>query len=111
MGLPVLGDVDQHGDAVVSGQALSDSSADCGEHVGTCLRCKTEIRVKPRKKFQGEERRQRKTISIKVPKDAQEDGGEVWDNLIEQCQEKLGEEAPAYFVLTKVMYDWLTSAR
>lgn len=34
-----------------------------------------------RRKFKGEKRRQRATISIKVPKDNQEDGGEIWDDL------------------------------
>lgn len=105
MGVPSLGDLDGEGNAILSGREIPP----CEIHRGTCVRCHEELEVKKRKKYQGEERRQRTTISIKVPKDAQEDGGEVWDNLLEQCQEKLGEESPAYYTLTKVMYDWLTT--
>lgn len=111
MGISGTGDVDQHGDAVVSGQALSPGASDCGEHVGTCVRCRTEIRVKQRKKFQGEERRQRKTISIKVPQDEQEDGAGVFDELVEALRERYGQPGvPVYFVLVKAMYEALTNA-
>ena len=102
----MLGDVDRHGDAVVPGQALSP----CTEHQGTCLRCHEPMSVKPRKKFQGEERRARKTISIRVPQDAQEDGAGVWDELIDQLRDRYGQvDAPPYYVLVKAMYEVLTS--
>ena len=65
--------------------------------------------VKPRKKFQGEERRARKTISIRVPQDAQEDGAGVWDELVEALRERYGQpDAPPYYVIVKAAYEALT---
>lgn len=58
-----------------------------------------------RKKFAGEARRQRKTVSIKVPQDEQEDGAGLLDEQLELAGEllvKLGlypEPPPVYFRL------------
>jgi hypothetical protein len=74
-----------------------------------------------RKRFKGEARRQRRTISIAVPQDAQEDGGEVWDELLGDGKDdrpygrvraKLdalgvdGDRSP-YYVLVDALNDWL----
>lgn len=67
-----------------------------------------------RKKFKGEKRRKRTTISIKVPKDAQEDGAGVWDDRLEQAQTRMeadGEldpDRPPYYLITDILYDWAT---
>lgn len=54
-----------------------------------------------RRKFQGAERRQRASISIKVPKDAQEDGAGLLTDLVEQLEERLGHDPtrPIYYTL------------
>jgi len=106
MDVSSLGDLDGEGNAIVPGQEIPP----CGVHRGTCVRCHTPLEVKPRKKFQGEERRQRKTISIKVPKDAQENGGAVWDSLLEQAAYKMGvdEKTPPYYILIPVLYAFVT---
>jgi hypothetical protein len=64
-----------------------------------------------RKRFTGEARKQRKVLSIKVPSDAEENGAEIWDELLVQCREALGvdEDFPVYHTLCKVLYDWLTT--
>lgn len=56
---------------------------------------------KKRKKFQGQKRRERKTISIRVPNDAGEDGAGLLEDAIASVDERLGfEEArPPYFTL------------
>jgi hypothetical protein len=75
---------------------------------------------RPRKK--GAERRSRTTISLKVPKDAQENGGEVWDDLFGRGDEydepygrvrvRLkelgldGDRSP-YYLIVDVVNDWL----
>ena len=56
---------------------------DCQEHQGECARCGVEIKSKPRQNFKGEEKRQRKTVSIRVPDDAQEDGAGLLDEAVE----------------------------
>lgn len=63
-----------------------------------------------RKRFTGEARKQRKVLSIKVPADAEENGAEIWDELLVQCRDALGvdEDFPVYHTLCKVIYDWLT---
>lgn len=67
-----------------------------------------------RKKFKGEKRRKRTTISIKVPKDEQEDGAGVWDDRLEQARERMeadGEldpDRPPYYLITDILYDWAT---
>jgi hypothetical protein len=74
---------------------------DCGEHQGTCARCGVEIKSKPRQNFKGEEKRQRKTVSIRVPDDAQEDGAGLLDENIEILEQKISGEThrPKYFTL------------
>lgn len=57
-----------------------------------------------RRKFKGEERRQRKTISLRVPDDASEDGAGLLTDLIDQLEGRIqgGDEAkhrPPYFTL------------
>ena len=107
----MLGDFDKHGDAVVPGQALSPAAPDCAEHVGTCVRCHTEIKSKPRKKFQGEQRRQRKTLSIKVPQDDQEDGAGLFDEMVAQARELLDEPTkPVYYILMAALYVFVRDA-
>lgn len=85
------------------------------EHTGKCEQCGIELNVKPkRKKFEGEERRQRRTISIKVPND-QEDGGAIWDETLRDVKAALvglglydnPEKIPAYEALIAALRDWL----
>lgn len=54
-----------------------------------------------RRKFKGEARRKRTTISIKVPQDEQEDGAGIFSDLVEQLGEKLspGDPKPTYYTL------------
>jgi hypothetical protein len=54
-----------------------------------------------RKRFKGEARRNRATISVKVPQDAQEDGAGLWDEAIENLEAKIsGEERrPIYYTI------------
>lgn len=54
-----------------------------------------------RKKYQGEERRQRKTISLRVPADSGEDGAALLDELIEQLEERInpGKHRPPYHTI------------
>lgn len=64
-----------------------------------------------RKKFMGEARRKRKTISIKVPQDEQEDGAGILDDLMAQARIALGDEEdkPAYYVLVAALYALITT--
>lgn len=63
-----------------------------------------------RKKFKGEKKRNRETLSIRCPKDAAEDGIEVLANLIEQAADKLGApEKPPYYTLCAALYFFLTT--
>jgi hypothetical protein len=95
-------------DRGVAGQSLPD----CGEHQGTCARCGVELKIKPRKRFKGEARRTRSTISLKVPKDADEDGAAVFDELIEQARELLGEpDKPIYYILVAALYVFVRDFR
>lgn len=85
----------------------------------------------PRKNFKGKARRSRKTISVKVPQDAQEDGGAIWDDLLgdgkgdnpygrvrEKLDREFGLDQPTareggsrdvYYVLVDVLNDWVDS--
>lgn len=86
------------------------------EHEGTCSRCGAEMKAKPRKRFEGEARRKRTTISVKVPNDT-EDGGAIWDETLEDVKVKLVREGlyeedariPAYEALIAALRDWLSS--
>lgn len=87
----------------------------CGEHCGKCARCGVEIKTKPRQRFKGEAKRQRKTISIRVPADEAENGAQIYDDLLEQAQEKLKEIQgldylpTPYIVLIAALYELVTS--
>lgn len=47
-----------------------------------------------RRPFKGEQRRQRLTITLRVPKDSEEDGAGLLDDLHRQVEERLGHERP-----------------
>ena len=72
-----------------------------------------KARKPKRKRFAGDERRQRRTISIKVPND-RENGGEVWDEILELVKAKLvrlglyseDDQIPNYEALVAALYDW-----
>ena len=73
--------------------------------------------TKPRKRLDGEARRKRRTISVKVPNDT-ENGGELWDETVEQVKARLVEEGlysgddniPVYEALMAALRDWLDRA-
>lgn len=99
-------------DGGVAGQALPE----CGEHCGKCARCGVEIKSNPsRKRKQGEARRKRRTISIRVPDDF-ENGGEIWDEAVANVKDRLVEMGlyseedtpPVYECLIAAIHDWLT---
>lgn len=54
---------------------------------------------KPRRKLSGEKRRQRKTISLRVPNDAGEDGAGLLEEAIETLEGKLGQSRPPYWTI------------
>jgi hypothetical protein len=122
--LPPSGPVAEEGETAAYGASAAGSSANTyppARHYltpegrpgiewpapeGTCPTCKRKL---PKPKAELETARPKVTWSIKVPKDAQEDGYELLRSLVTQCEEKLGQEGqPPYFTLMKVMYDWLT---
>lgn len=81
------------------------------------LGAESEPEQKPkRQRLAGEERRKRKTISLKVPKDT-EDGAAVWDETLERVKERLvamdlyseDDQIPAYEALIAALNDWLNS--
>jgi len=60
-----------------------------------------------RKKFQGEARRKRKTISIKVPADAKEDGAGIYQDALEAAENAIGygeSPRPAYFTIVDSLW-------
>lgn len=73
-----------------------------------------EGKPKTRKRFKGDERRKRRTISIRVPNDT-ENGGEIWDKLLEEVFDRLidaglydeGSRIPVYEALVAALRDWL----
>lgn len=87
---------------------------ECGEHQGTCARCGVEIKAPKRRKLQGEARRKRRTISLRVPDDT-EDGGAIWDETLEETKAKLvraglyeeGDTIPNYEAVIAGLRDWL----
>lgn len=56
---------------------------------------------KKRRKFQGQARRQRGTVSIRVPKDELEDGAGLLEDAIAKLEDRLGyeEHRPPYYTL------------
>jgi len=75
---------------------------------------KGEKRQKPRLRLRGEERRKRKRISIALPDDW-EDGGALWDELVEDVKDWLYEEGlygdrgriPVAEALFAMHHDWV----
>jgi hypothetical protein len=69
-----------------------------------------------RSRLKGEARRKRRTISIRVPDDA-ENGGEVWDEHLERVRSKLidmelyseADKIPVYEATIAAWHDWLLS--
>lgn len=69
---------------------------------------------KRRRKLQGEERRKRRTISLRVPDDT-EDGGAIWDETLEETKSKLvqlglysaDDKIPNYEAVIAALRDWL----
>jgi hypothetical protein len=67
-----------------------------------------------RKKFKGEQRRKRRVISVKVPDDT-ENGGEIWDETLDDVKARLiemglyedGSRIPVYEALIAALRDWL----
>lgn len=61
---------------------------------------------RPRPRLKGEARKKRRTISIRVPDGTNENGAEVYDELLRAAANKLApelgwdENVPAYFVIT-----------
>jgi hypothetical protein len=60
---------------------------------------------KKRKRFKGEKRRKRRTISIRVPNDEQEDGAGLLDEKFDSMRELLGEDEtyPPYYVISAAL--------
>lgn len=74
-----------------------------------------QVEGKPKRKWlKGEQRRKRRTISLRVPQD-NEDGGKVWDETLERVKEALVEDelfesvekAPAFEATVAALNDWL----
>ncbi len=78
--------------------------------------CSGEKRKKPVKRFTGEARRTRRTISIKVPDDW-EDGGLVYDETLLEVKERLvqmelfaeDQKIPAFEAIIGGLRDWLNT--
>jgi hypothetical protein len=82
------------------------------EHEGKCEKCGLEIKSKPRKRFKGEARRTRSTISLKVPKDADEDGAGLLDEAVATLESKISGEnpRPVYFTIMDALNYTLLNA-
>lgn len=69
--------------------------------------------LKPARKPRGkkkEKARNRANVQIRVPKDEQEDGAGLFDDLVNQLRERYDQpDAPAYYVIIKAMYEALTN--
>lgn len=71
-----------------------------------------EIVKTPRAKREKREKaRNRRTVSLAVPKDEQEDGAGIFDDLLKECKKELdlatGGKSGDYNALVAVMYGWL----
>ncbi len=78
---------DRTDDDAVAGETLPE----CECHTGRCDRCGIEIKPKRRPTFKGEEKRNRTTFQIKVPKDA-EDGWTILDDGFRRAYEVVADE-------------------
>ena len=80
---------------------VENSLPDCQEHQGECARCGVEIKSKPRQNFKGEAKRERKTISLRVPDDVREDGAGLLDDAIELLESRISGDhpRPKYYTL------------
>jgi hypothetical protein len=73
-----------------------------------------KVRKKAKVEKKDEKPRPKVNVTIKVPKDEQEDGAEALRTLIDECRSELLEEmgwqenVPPYFVLIAVLHDWLS---
>lgn len=67
---------------------------------------------KKRRRFQGQAKRQRGTVSIRVPQDEREDGAGLLDDAIAQLEEKLGNDParPPYYVIMDALNHTLLNA-
>lgn len=66
-----------------------------------------------RKKFQGEARKKRRTISIRVPDGADENGAELLDELVETLESRIvgeGKHRPIYYTLIDSLNFTVTNA-
>lgn len=64
---------------------------------------------RPRRKFRGEARRNRTTISFKVPQDEAEDGAGIYEDLLEQMRVVTGEpDKPAYYLIVLALYEFVS---
>jgi len=75
-----------------------------------------KARKPKRPRLKGDERRKRRRISLAVPND-RENGGEVWDEILELVKAKLirlglyseDDQIPNYEALVAALYDWATT--
>lgn len=104
------------GGVVVDGEELDDTATGETRWVAVGLLDPQpggrEKSKKPRKKFKGEARRKRATISIKVPKDEQEDGAGLFTDYVEQLEAKLtgDDPRPVYYTLIDALSYTLLNA-
>jgi hypothetical protein len=103
---------------VTVGMRLNEEGAlvkDDHDHTANCKVCGIEIKKKMSKpRFQGEARRQRRVITVRVPDDW-EDGGAVWDETLEQVKKELVEDGlyedseriPNYEAVIAAMRDYV----
>lgn len=71
-----------------------------------------KVNKKPKRRaLKGEARRKRKTVSIRVPQDEQEDGAGILTDLVEQFEDRLGNDPrrPPYYTLVDALSFALTN--
>lgn len=93
--------------SAATGEHPDSYPVDCWEEVGPLnpQPGSREGKAK-RKRFQGEARRKRKVISIRVPDDAGEDGAALIDEAVAELEAKLtpnGEPRPIYFTIKNAL--------
>lgn len=94
-----------------SGEAPAESSspADAASPGSTCPTCHRKI-PRPKIKNPTEEKKPRKTWSVAVPYDIQEDGAEVIDQLLDLCEEKMDKHGLNWSGGNRVVYYKLSAA-